>query len=156
MKNKFHIKIPKLYSQLSDIVNKNFADGEVKLDLLIEMLSLFYILEDGTVFFLEKVTNITTEKDIASFCFYSNNTKTLNLFATKDEYKKQKYGKTLLGMIISKIGKCILHVRISNFAAIKLYEGLKFQKICQIKDFYHETNKNEDAYMMEYDDSWFF
>lgn len=143
-------KIPKIFPQLSDIVNKNFIEGEVDLNLLIDRLSLFCILEDRTVLFIEKVTNIVIEKNIASFCFYDVNGKILNLFATKDEYKNKKYGKQLLQKIILHVGKCFLHVRISNSVALNLYKSLNFHIICQIKDYYMGTNVNEDAYMMEY------
>lgn len=70
--------------------------------------------------------------------------------AVDPNHRRSGIGKRLLvnTLIAAKkirLLSCSLHVRVSNEAAIKLYEGLNFNKI-RVKTNYYEDG--EDAYLM--------
>lgn len=70
--------------------------------------------------------------------------------AVDSNYRRAGIGKRLLinALVSAKkmyLLSCSLHVRVSNEAAIKLYESLNFNKI-RIKEKYYEDG--EDAYLM--------
>jgi ribosomal-protein-alanine acetyltransferase len=70
--------------------------------------------------------------------------------AVDENHRRKGVGKMLIVKMLieakkKKLLSCSLHVRVSNAAAIGLYEGLKFNKV-RIKKGYYEDG--EDAYFM--------
>lgn len=73
----------------------------------------------------------------------------LNIAVNKN-FRQQGYGKMLLQylLIFSKqknVQKIFLEVRVSNLAAIHLYEKIGFKKIAMRKNYYAAGKKREDA-----------
>ncbi len=71
--------------------------------------------------------------------------------AVADECRRQGVGRSLMERIIeesksAKLKRLILEVRISNRAAIALYEKMGFQVIAKRKKYYEDNN--EDAFVM--------
>ena len=74
--------------------------------------------------------------------------------AVSEHKRKQGFGRALLEEIKSRckeenISEILLEVRISNIAAISLYEKHGFEKIAQRRHFYEKPD--EDAYTMKYE-----
>ena len=74
--------------------------------------------------------------------------------AVSENKRKQGFGRALIEEIKSickeeNISEILLEVRISNIAAISLYEKHGFEKIVQRRHFYEKPD--EDAYTMKYE-----
>lgn len=76
----------------------------------------------------------------------------LNL-VTKTTHQRQGYARVLLKHLISiaqqkGASQIFLEVRVSNIAAINLYQQLAFKMISQRKDYYPAVNGREDALIL--------
>lgn len=97
-------------------------------------------------------------KQIAGYIIsrYSvSNCHILNLCIKKNKRRKG-YGEKLLNSVLdallfSEINTIFLEVRLSNTAAISLYEKLGFQKELIKKDYYIDTQGTEDAIVFKKD-----
>lgn len=74
--------------------------------------------------------------------------------AVSEKKRKQGFGQALIEKIKSickeeGVSEILLEVRISNIAAISLYEKHGFEKIAQRRHFYEKPD--EDAYTMKYE-----
>lgn len=81
--------------------------------------------------------------------FISDEAEILNIAVDKN-FRQQGYGRMLLQYILElskqkNIKKIFLEVRISNIAAIYLYETLGFKKIAVRKNYYAAGKGREDA-----------
>jgi [ribosomal protein S18]-alanine N-acetyltransferase len=75
----------------------------------------------------------------------------ITTIAIKPEYRRKKIGETLLNKILeicykNEIKYITLEVRVSNVAAIRLYEKYGFKSLGTRKGYYQ--NNNEDALIM--------
>lgn len=76
--------------------------------------------------------------------------KTLLNICVRPAFQKQGFGHGILDFLLAQacsenIVKIFLEVRISNSAAIKLYESVGFEKISQRKDYYPALIGREDG-----------
>ncbi|MGB6129132.1 MAG: ribosomal protein S18-alanine N-acetyltransferase [Psychrilyobacter sp.] len=68
--------------------------------------------------------------------------------AISPNYRKKGLGKKLLSSVLKDLDKnLILEVRVSNDPAIKLYEGLGFEKINIRKGYYGDTGEDGIVYL---------
>jgi [ribosomal protein S18]-alanine N-acetyltransferase len=86
----------------------------------------------------------------AIFWFAAEEVHLMNI-AVCDQHRGQGYGDTLLRGILHlarvlKADRIVLEVRVSNAAAIGLYEKYDFRKATVRQGYYSDTN--EDAYLM--------
>lgn len=79
---------------------------------------------------------------------------TINSIGVLDGYRNMGIGKSLMENVIddcelNDIKEIYLQVKISNTYAIKLYEGMGFEKICTLKDYYDcADDTHEDGFFM--------
>lgn len=124
-----------LFQQLDIIYKQNFFDGETDLGALMVICSLYYITEDGTIYYDETIKNFTPNKVIASICLVKDNH--ICLIATLDKFKSKGYAYNMLKVICERIPKLNLYVRYSNSNAQNLYLKCGFVKKNEVMNFYH-------------------
>lgn len=144
----------KLYSQLNYIIDRNFAENEVKIESLIIQCSLYYITVNGNIFFLSRVIDVDVNDDVASVCFVRDNH--IFLLCTRNKYKGLGYAKNLLQNVLDVLKIANLNVRASNASAIGLYTSLGFRKSQIKRNYYNYSSINEDAIEMTYNSEDFF
>lgn len=95
------------------------------------------------------------DKQIIGFAIFSianDESEILNIAIDKSQ-RRHGYGRLLIEFVLQQAQnkgakKVFLEVRISNFAAIGLYEKLGFQRVGYRKDYYRAENGREDAIIL--------
>lgn len=133
---------------LKKLLEDTISHDELCCDSYYRTSTVVVISDERDVYEIDKTTNIKFNPAGVAIVRKDNNC--LCMFAIHPAYKRQKYGEQLLETILSLYDKLNLYVRISNIAAIALYEKLGFVKERTEVDFYRYTHNNEDAYYMTY------
>lgn len=68
-------------------------------------------------------------------------------------YQRQGYGRRIFSLLLDRASKleaseCFLEVRVSNVAAINLYQSMGFVQVGQRKNYYPKGEGREDALIM--------
>lgn len=129
--------------KVCEIENKSFSDpwsyGSFMDDIFSEIVDAIVIEENGDICGYASAWFLYDQVHIANFC-------------VEESVRCKGYGSQLMEYIINRAKefqkeRIILEVRVSNIAAIKLYEKYGFKNIYRRPKFYE--NNNEDAFIME-------
>lgn len=138
----------KLIDEIYNVIKGNFYENETDINSLIETCSLYFITENHTIYYVEKIDKNTICDTITSLCFISKNT--LCCVCTNKNFQRKGYSKQILSNILLRYDYLNLCVRVSNYSAIKLYLELGFVIKKLYDNFYSYTIKNEHAFFAEY------
>ena len=107
------------------------------------------LLKEGTLFFVA----VLFEEPIAySGMYYAADEGEITNIAVEEKFRKNGVGRKLLQELLMEsekegIHQIFLEVRVSNEAAISLYQSMGFKIVGVRKEFYQEPK--EDAYIMK-------